>query len=75
MIAEHLVNADHLSRITIDASVCGGRPTIRGMRIRVSDVLDMLASGASRQDIRASYPYLEDADITGALQYAARMVE
>ena len=51
-------------RITIKAGLCGGRPTIRGLRIRVQDVLDLLAHGAPREEILADYPYLEDADIT-----------
>ncbi len=59
-------------RITVDPRVCGGRPCIRGLRIRVSDILDMLAGGASRADILRDYPYLEDEDITAALEYAAR---
>ena len=66
---------DVLSRITTDPAVCGGRPCIRGMRIRVSDILDMLAGGASRSEILRDFPYLEDADITAALQYAARSAE
>jgi uncharacterized protein (DUF433 family) len=49
----------------------GGRPTIRGLRIRVKDVLDMLTAGASREEILADYPYLEPEDITAALEYAA----
>ena len=61
-----------LERITVDPQVCGGRPCIRGLRIRVSDILDMLAAGASRADILRDYPYLEDEDITAALEYAAR---
>lgn len=63
------------SRITVDANVCSGRPTIRGMRIRVSDILDMLAGGATRQEVLADYRYLEDADIDAALTYAARTVD
>lgn len=66
---------DLLTRITFDPAQCGGRACIRGMRIRVSDVLDMLAGGASRADILADFPYLEDADITAALLYAAREME
>ncbi len=61
-----------LSRITFNPEQCGGRPCIRGMRIRVSDVLDLLAAGASREEIIADYPYLETDDITAVLQYAAR---
>jgi uncharacterized protein (DUF433 family) len=52
------------SRITIDPAVCGGRPCIRGLRIRVRDILDMLAGGSTRQEILENYPYLEDEDIT-----------
>lgn len=55
-------------RITIDPEVCGGgRPCIRGLRLRVKDVLDMLAGGATREEIITDYPYLEDEDITAAL--------
>jgi uncharacterized protein (DUF433 family) len=63
------------TRITIDPEVCGGRPCIRGLRIRVKDVLDMLAGGATRQEILADYPYLEDEDITAALEYASRAID
>ena len=64
-----------ISRITIDPEVCGGRPCIRGLRIRVKDILDMLAGGATRQEILADYPYLEDEDITAALEYASRATD
>lgn len=60
------------SRITIDSGVCGARPCIRGLRIRVSDVLDMLASGMDADDILREYPYLEREDIAACLQFAAR---
>ncbi len=59
-------------RITVDPEVCFGKPCIRGMRIRVTDVLEMLAGGATRAEILESYPYLEDEDITATLAYAAR---
>jgi uncharacterized protein (DUF433 family) len=61
-----------LDRITFNPQQCGGRPCIRGMRIRVTDVLELLASGATREEIIEDYPYLESEDITAALQYAAR---
>ena len=61
-----------LHRITVDPNLCGGRPTIRGTRIRVKDVLDLLAAGADRSEILADYPYLEPDDITAALEFAAR---
>jgi uncharacterized protein (DUF433 family) len=64
-----------LERITVDPEVCGGRPCLRGLRVRVSDVLELLAQGATREEILADYPYLEDADITAALEYAARQVD
>lgn len=64
--------ASLLERITSDPQICGGRPIIRGMRIRVSDLLGMLAGGASRSDILRDYPYLEDEDISAALEYAGR---
>jgi uncharacterized protein (DUF433 family) len=58
-------------RITIDSSQCNGRPCIRGMRIRVQDVLELLVSGASNEEILEEYPYLELDDIKAALHYAA----
>ena len=61
-----------LHRIAVVPGLCGGRPTIRGMRVRVRDVLDLLAAGANRSEILADYPYLEDEDITAALEFAAR---
>jgi uncharacterized protein (DUF433 family) len=60
-----------LHRITVNSEQLGGRPCIRGLRLRVKDVLDLLASGASREEILADYPYLEPADITAALEFAA----
>lgn len=59
-----------LRRITIESDKCGGRPCIRGMRIRVMDVLDMLASGMSHAEILEDYPYLQAEDITAVLMYA-----
>ena len=61
-----------IGRITLDPNKCGGRPCLRGLRIRVQDVLDLLAAGASRSEILADYPILEDGDISAALEYAAR---
>lgn len=58
-------------RITFNKNQCGGRPCIRGMRIRVKDVLDLLAAGISREEILEDYPYLESADIAACLEYAA----
>ena len=60
-----------IERITIDPAVCGGRPCIRGLRVRVRDVLDLLAAGATRDEILEDYPYLEPDDITAVLTFAA----
>jgi uncharacterized protein (DUF433 family) len=60
-------------RITVDPAQSGGRPSLRGLRIRVKDVLDLLAAGATREEILEDYPLLEPGDITAALEYAARM--
>jgi uncharacterized protein (DUF433 family) len=61
-----------LDRITVESGKCGGRPCIRGYRLRVSDVLDLLASGASNAEILEDYPFLEPDDIEAALRYAAQ---
>jgi uncharacterized protein (DUF433 family) len=64
-----------LQRITLDPEKCGGRPCIRGLRVRVQDILGLLASGASREEILEDYPHLEDDDISAALEYAARALD
>jgi len=64
-----------LDRITADPDVCGGRPCIRGLRVRVKDILEMLAGGSTRTDILDDYPYLQDEDITAALEFAARATD
>lgn len=61
-----------LHRITVHPQQCGGRPCLRGLRIRVKDILDLLAAGASRDEILRDHPVLEAEDITAALEYAAR---
>lgn len=58
-------------RITFNPKQCGGRPCIRGMRVRVKDVLDLLAAGAREKEILEDYPYLEAEDISACLEYAA----
>ena len=60
-----------MERITFNPEQCGGRPCIRGMRIRVKDVLDLLAAGVGEADILADYPYLEAEDMRACLAYAA----
>jgi uncharacterized protein (DUF433 family) len=62
---------ERLQRITVEAGKCGGRPCIRGMRIRVTDILELLAAGASFDEILKDYPFLEREDILAALDYAA----
>jgi uncharacterized protein (DUF433 family) len=59
-------------RITSNPEICGGRPCIRNMRIRVSDVLELMAAGETREAILKDYPYLENDDITAALMFAAQ---
>jgi uncharacterized protein (DUF433 family) len=70
--AKEASGMSELHRITLDPNQCGGRPCLRGLRIRVKDVLDLLAAGAGRDEILQDYPLLEAADITAALEYAAR---
>lgn len=62
-------------RITTDPTVCGGRPCVRGLRVRVADVLDMLAGGMSVEQILRDFPYLEPEDIGACLRYAARWLD
>ena len=60
-----------IERTTIEPGKCGGRPCIRGLRIRVADILGLLSAGASHQEILGDYTGLEENDILGALEYAA----
>ncbi|MBC7455375.1 MAG: DUF433 domain-containing protein [Massilia sp.] len=62
-------------RITIEPGNCEGRPCIRGMSIRVTDILSLLGAGASIEEILADYPGLEAEDILAALNYAAAQLE
>jgi uncharacterized protein (DUF433 family) len=64
-----------LQRITINPHQCGGRHCIRGLRIRVKDILDLLAAGISRKAILKDYPYLDDDDITACLEFAAQLTD
>ncbi|UCH26814.1 MAG: DUF433 domain-containing protein [Trueperaceae bacterium] len=66
---------DLKDRITIDPTQCGGRPCIRGMRIRVTDVLDLLANGLSFEQVLEELPDLEREDIYAALRYASRRLD
>jgi uncharacterized protein (DUF433 family) len=64
-----------LERITFNSKQCGGRPCIRGMRIRVSDVLDLLVAGLSMEQIVEEMPDLEVEDIKACLAYARRRID
>ena len=66
---------NYLDRITLNPSQCGGRPCIRGMRIRVKGVLDMLTGGATQEEILADFPDLEAADIRASIAYAASYLD
>ena len=66
---------DMMERITTNPEQCGGRPCIRGMRIRVIDVLDLFAAGLSASQILEEMPDLEMDDLKAALQYAARKLD
>ena len=63
------MDLDRLSRITVEEGKCGGRPCIRGQRIRVTDILQLLGAGASYEEILADYPSLEREDILAAIDY------
>jgi uncharacterized protein (DUF433 family) len=67
--------ADFSERITINPEQCGGRPCIRGMRIRVVDILDLYAAGLTPQEILQEMPDLEMEDLTAALKYAAQRLD
>ncbi len=65
----------HLSeRITVDPEQCGARPCVRGMRIRVTDVLDLYSAGLSAPEILGELPDLEMADLKACLKYASKRV-
>ena len=65
------MNLERLDRITVEEGKCGGRPCIRGQRIRVTDVLELLGAGSSFEEILNDYPTLEREDILAAIDYAA----
>jgi uncharacterized protein (DUF433 family) len=66
---------EFLSRITSDPEICGGRPCIKGTRMRVVDIVEAVAHGASQQELLADFDYLTAEDIAAALLYAARATE
>ncbi len=66
---------NYMERITFNPNQCGGRPCIRGMRIRVKDVLDLVAASCSETEILADFPDLEADDIKASLEYAAAQLD
>ncbi|MGH8717875.1 MAG: DUF433 domain-containing protein [Burkholderiales bacterium] len=64
-----------LARITVDAKVMVGKPTIRGLRITVEQILKALAAGITTQELMADYPEIEPEDIQAVLLYAAELVK
>jgi len=64
-----------LDRITVNLEQCGGRPCIRGMRIRVSDVLDLYAAGLTSEEILTELPDLKPDDLKACLQFASRRLD
>ncbi|MCA1727908.1 MAG: DUF433 domain-containing protein [Actinobacteria bacterium] len=67
--------AELMDRITVNLEQCGGRPCIRGMRIRVSDVLDLLANGLPPEEIIEEMPDLAPGDIYASLRFASRRLD
>ena len=67
-----MASMNQLERITVEPDKCGGRPCIRGLRVRVTDILGMLAEGVSQDEILRDFPYLEPDDIRATLAYPAR---
>jgi uncharacterized protein (DUF433 family) len=65
----------YVDRITVNPRQCGGRPCIRGMRIRVTDVLDLLAAGLTREQVLEELPDLEDEDVEACLRFASRRLD
>lgn len=64
-----------LNRITVNPRQCGGRPCIRGMRIRVTDVLDLLATGMTREQVLKELPDLGLEDVNACLRFASRQID
>ena len=66
---------EKFNRITIDPKVFGGKPCIRGLRLPVSKIMDLLAAGMSQEEILSDYPYLEREDIVQVIKYAAWILQ
>lgn len=71
-----MIEKNHLlGRITIEPGKCGGRPCIRGMRVRVTDILELLGTGADHQEILEDFPNLKKEDILACLEFAAKQTD
>lgn len=68
------MNKDLLKRITIDPSVCHGKPVIRGLRYPVENILELLASGMTIDELLKDYPDLEKEDFLACMEYAAKLL-
>lgn len=69
------MNEELSSRITIEPGKCGGQPCIRGKRMRVTDILELIAAGASFEEILRDYAFLERDDIVASIRYAAHQTD
>ena len=70
-----IITMKYADRITFNPRQCGGRPCIRGMRIRVKDVLDLLVARVPETEILADYPDLQPEDIQACIEYAAEQLD
>lgn len=70
-----MAQAPHFDRITVDPGKCGGKPCIRGMRITVRRVLELLATFPNRAELFQEYPFLEEEDLQQALRFSSETVE
>ena len=70
-----MMDSDLLARVTVEPGKCGGKPCIRGKRMRVSDVLDLLGAGASVEEVLRDYAFLTREDVLAAILYAARQTD
>ncbi len=68
------MDTELLKRITIVPGLMGGRPTIRGMRFQVADVLGYLAAGSTKKELLEDFPFLEESDVKASLLYAAKKI-
>ena len=64
-----------INRITIDPEICHGKPTIRGLRYPVENILELLASGMTMEELLTDYPDLEKEDFLACIEYAAKLIQ